>query len=68
MRMLVANHWTEHGDPKGGVSEGTEGTEGVCMAPAAYVAEDGLKWHKRGRTCSWSCEGAVPKSRVMPGH
>jgi len=76
MRMLAANHQTEHGDPNGGVRERTEGAEGVCnfigrttisanqspqssqglnhqpksihgegeepMAPAAYVAEDGI--------------------------
>jgi hypothetical protein len=28
--MLAANHWTEHGDPNGGVRERTEGAEGVC--------------------------------------
>jgi hypothetical protein len=28
--MLIANHWTEHGDPNGGVRERTEGVEGVC--------------------------------------
>jgi hypothetical protein len=28
--MLAANHWTEFGDPNGGVRERTEGTEGVC--------------------------------------
>jgi hypothetical protein len=27
--MFVANNWTEHGDPNGGVREMTEGTEGV---------------------------------------
>jgi hypothetical protein len=27
--MLTANHWTEHGDPNGGVKERTEGAEGV---------------------------------------
>jgi len=30
MRMLAANHWTEQGDPNGGVREKTEGAEGVC--------------------------------------
>jgi len=30
MRMLAANHQTEHGDPKRGVREWTEGAEGVC--------------------------------------
>jgi len=30
MRMPAANHWTEHGDPNGGVREKTEGAEGVC--------------------------------------
>jgi len=29
MRMLAANHWTEHGDPNGAVRERTEGDEGV---------------------------------------
>jgi hypothetical protein len=28
--MLVANHWIEHGIPKGGVRERTEGAKGVC--------------------------------------
>jgi hypothetical protein len=28
--MLTANHWTEHGDPNGGVRERTEGAERVC--------------------------------------
>ena len=27
--MLAANHWTEHGDPNGGVRERTKGAEGV---------------------------------------
>jgi hypothetical protein len=30
MWMLAANHWSVHGDPKRGVRERTEGTEGVC--------------------------------------
>jgi len=30
MRMFAANHWTEQGDPNGGVIEKTEGAEGVC--------------------------------------
>jgi hypothetical protein len=30
MQMLIANHWTEHQDPKGGVRERTEGAERVC--------------------------------------
>jgi len=29
MRMLVANHRTEHGDPSGGVRGRTEGAEGA---------------------------------------
>jgi len=29
MRMLAANHQTEHGKPSGGVTERTEGAEGV---------------------------------------
>ena len=29
-RMLAANYWTERGVPNRGVSEGTEGIEGVC--------------------------------------
>jgi hypothetical protein len=29
MRMLAANYWPEHMDPKGGVSGRTEGAEGV---------------------------------------
>jgi hypothetical protein len=28
-QMVEANHQTEHGDPKGGVRERTEGAEGV---------------------------------------
>jgi hypothetical protein len=28
--MLPANHWTEHGDPSGGVRVRIEGAEGVC--------------------------------------
>jgi hypothetical protein len=28
--MLTANHWTEQEGPNGGVSERTEGDEGVC--------------------------------------
>jgi len=30
MRMLTANHQTEHRDPSGGVRERTGGAEGVC--------------------------------------
>ena len=30
MRMLAANHQTEHRDPIGGVREETEGAEGDC--------------------------------------
>jgi hypothetical protein len=30
MQMLATNHWTEHGDPNGGVRVRTEGMEGVC--------------------------------------
>jgi len=30
MRMLAANHWTEHRYPSGRVRERTEGAEGVC--------------------------------------
>jgi len=30
MRMLADNHWTEQGDPNGGVREKTEVDEGVC--------------------------------------
>jgi len=29
MRMLAANHWTEHGDPNGGVRERSKGAEPV---------------------------------------
>jgi hypothetical protein len=29
MRMLTANHWTEHGNLNGGARERTEGAEGV---------------------------------------
>jgi hypothetical protein len=29
-QMFTANHWTEHGTPKGGVRERTEGAEVVC--------------------------------------
>jgi hypothetical protein len=28
--MLAASHWTEHWDHNGGVTERTEGAEGVC--------------------------------------
>ena len=28
--MLIANYWTEHWDPNGGVRGKTEGAEGVC--------------------------------------
>jgi hypothetical protein len=28
--MLAVDHWTEQGDPNGGVRERTKGTEGVC--------------------------------------
>jgi len=30
MWMLAANHWTEHGDPNGGIRVMTEGAKGVC--------------------------------------
>jgi hypothetical protein len=30
MRMLMDNHWTEHGDPNGGVRGRNEGVEGDC--------------------------------------
>jgi hypothetical protein len=30
MWMLTANHWTECGDPSGGVKGRTEGDKGVC--------------------------------------
>jgi len=30
IKMLAAKHWTEHGDPNGGVRERTEGAEGNC--------------------------------------
>jgi hypothetical protein len=36
------------------------------MAPAVYVAEDGLvghQWEERG---PWSCEGSMPQCRGMP--
>jgi hypothetical protein len=36
------------------------------MAPAAYVAEDGLVGHKREED-PWSCEGFMPQCRGMPG-
>jgi len=32
MRMVTDNHWTEQGDPNGGVREKTEGAEGVYNA------------------------------------
>jgi hypothetical protein len=28
--MHAANHWTEHGNPNGGVRDRTEGAKGVC--------------------------------------
>lgn len=30
MRMVAANHWTEQGNPNGGVREKSEGAERVC--------------------------------------
>jgi hypothetical protein len=30
MRMLAANHWIKHRDPKGGVRRRTEGAEGFA--------------------------------------
>jgi hypothetical protein len=30
MWMLTAKHWTEHGNPNGGVRERIEGAEEVC--------------------------------------
>ena len=36
------------------------------MAPAAYVAEDGLVGHKREED-PWSCEGFMPQCRGMSG-
>jgi hypothetical protein len=36
------------------------------MAPAAYVAEDGLSGIS-GRRGPWSCEGSMPQCRGMPG-
>jgi len=42
MQMLATNHWTEYGDCSGEVRERTEEVDGVCMAPAACVAEHGL--------------------------
>jgi hypothetical protein len=36
------------------------------MAPAAYIAEDGLILHQKdGRP--WSCEGLMPQRRGMLG-
>ena len=32
MRILAANHWTEHRDPNGGIRERIKGAEGVCNA------------------------------------
>jgi len=31
MRMIAANHGTDHEYPKGGFRERTEGVEGVCI-------------------------------------
>jgi hypothetical protein len=36
------------------------------MAPATYVAEDGL-WDINERRGPWSCEGSMPQCREMPG-
>ena len=36
------------------------------MAPAAYVADDGL-WDINERRGPWSCEGLMPQYRGMPG-
>jgi hypothetical protein len=30
MQILTANHWTESGEPNGGVRGRTEGAEGDC--------------------------------------
>jgi hypothetical protein len=35
------------------------------MAPATYVAEDGLVYHQWEEP--WSCEGSMPQCRGMPG-
>jgi hypothetical protein len=36
------------------------------MAPAAYLAEDGL-WGTNGRRGPWSYEGLMPQCRAMRG-
>jgi hypothetical protein len=36
------------------------------MAPAAYVAEDGLVGHN-GRRGPWSCEGYMAQYKGIPG-
>jgi hypothetical protein len=36
---------------------------GRPMAPAAYVAEDGLIWHQWGG--AWYCRGLMPQDRGM---
>jgi hypothetical protein len=35
------------------------------MAPAAYVAEDGIIGHER--RAPWCCEGLMTQCRGMPG-
>jgi hypothetical protein len=37
------------------------------MAPAAYVAQDGLVLVVNGRRGPWSCEGSLPQYGGMPG-
>jgi hypothetical protein len=36
------------------------------MAPAPYVAEDGLVGHQWEES-PWSCEGSMPQCRRIPG-
>ena len=40
--MLAANLWTEHGDPNGGVGEGTKGATGVGNSMEGVTVSTGL--------------------------
>jgi hypothetical protein len=37
------------------------------MAPAAYIANNGLVGHQWERRGPWSCEGSMPQYRGMLG-
>jgi len=52
--MLKANHWTELGDPSGGIKGRMEGAEGALSGIS-------------GREVPWSCEGLMSQCRGMLG-